>query len=414
MLRFFLLFLTPLALPAETLSLAEALRRAEAGHPVLAAEGYAGRAAEALIEQAAARPNPTLDLALENVAGTGALGGAERLETTVQVSRTLERGGKRENRIALARGERDLAGQALAVRRAEVAAATAAAYIAVLAAQERLALSATALTLAHDTAEAAALRVKDAAAPAAESARARVSLASARAEHARIEAALAGARAVLAATWGGEASEVPALSGTLAVPSPLPEYDTLLARLASHPRLAQQQAGVSRHRASLQLALSQASPDVTVAGGVRFLSGGSDAAFVAGVSVPLPFRGQNQGNIRAAREILAGTEQATRVVQAELRTGFNTAWRDLRSALVVAEELRANALPAAEEALSLVRHAHAGGELPLLDVVESRRALVGLRRDLLDADIAAATALVALDALTDPSFPLTTALLSKP
>jgi len=408
MFRSLLFFFTAAVLCAQELSLSEALRRADAQNPSLLAHAYAGRAAEALIDQAALRPNPMLGLELENFAGTGALRGADAVETTVQVSQAFERGGKREKRVTVARREREVTDRDFAVRRAEVLAATVAAYVNVLAAQERLALSAHSLALAQETAEAVTQRVKAAAASSVESSRARATLAVARAEHARAESALAQARAALAVSWGGGVADVPALTGSLPVPAELPSHDALLAKLAAHPRFALQQAAISSRRASLQLAQSQTAQDVTVAGGVRFLRERSDAAFVAGVSVPIPFRGQNQGNIRAARETLAGSEQAALALDAELRAAFTAAWQDLDTARTVARALRADALPATEEALAIVRRAYAQGELPLLDVLETQRAHVALRRDLLDADIAATTALVRLDALTDTSFPLTT------
>jgi outer membrane protein, heavy metal efflux system len=412
MLRSLIFLFTAAGLSAQDLSLAEALRRADANNPSLLAHGYAGRAAEAMIDQAAVRPNPVLGLELENFAGTGTLRGADAVESTVQVSQTFERGGKLAKRVTVARRERDVADREFAVRRAEVFAATATAYVEVIAAQERLALSTTSLALAQETADAVALRVKSAAASTAESTRARASFATARTDHARAESALAQARAALAASWGGGAADVPALARPLPVPADLPSQDALLAKLATHPRFDLQQAAISSRRASLQLAQSQTAQDVTVAGGVRFLREPSDAAFVAGVSVPIPFRGQNQGAIRAARETLAGSEQAALALYAELRAAFTAAWQDLATARTVARDLRTDALPATEEALAIVRRAYTQGELPLLDVLEAQRAHATLRREILDADTAAASALVRLDALTDPAFPLTTALLS--
>lgn len=412
MLRSLLFLFTAAGLSAQDLSLAEALRRAAAQNPSLLAQGYAGRAAEALIDQAAVRPHPTLGFELENFAGTGAFRGADAIESTVQVSQAFERGGKREKRVTVARRERDVADREFAARRSEVLAVTAAAYMDVIAAQERLALSGHALALAQETTRAVALRVKSAVGSTAESARARASLATARADHTRAESALARARATLAASWGGGAADVPALTRALPVPAELPAQDTLLAKLAAHPRFKLQQAAISSRRASLQLARSQTAQDVTVAGGVRFLREGSDAAFVAGVSVPIPFRGQNQGAIRAARETLAGSEQAALALDAELRAAFTAAWQDFAAARTVARDLRAEALPATDEAVAIVRRAYAQGELPLLDLLEVQRAHAALRRELLDADLAAAAALVRLDALTDPTFPLTTALLS--
>lgn len=392
----------------------EALRRAAGRHPSLLAQHHQERAAEALVEQAGLRPNPTLDVSLENFAGTGSVEGVRGLEATVQASQTLERGGKRGKRVALAERERETAAREFAVHRAEILAATAAAYVEAVAAQQRLALAAEPLRLARETVDAAGARVRAGAASPAESARAHAGLAGAEVEFSRAEAALHAARARLAATWGGSPDEVTALPGALHLPAVLPRREDLLARLASHPRLDLQQSHVAGRRAALELEQAQAVQDVTVGGGVRFLRDGSDAAFVAGVSVPLPTRHRNRGNIRAARETLAGAELGAGAVEAELRAAFAAAWQDLASSHAAALILRRQALPATEEAHRAVRHAYEQGQLPLIDVLDAQRALAALRRELLEAESACALALARLDALTDPAFGAFSTLFAQP
>lgn len=395
------------------LSLGDALKRAAAQNPTLAAQGYAERAAEALIEQAGLRPNPTLDVGLENVLGTGRTQGVRSLETTVQASQTFERGGKRENRVALAGREREVAAKEFAVRRAEILTDSAHAYIAVLAAQQRLALAAEPLKLARETVTAVEVRVNAGVASPAETARARAALAAAQADYARAEASLLTARAVLAATWGGVPAEVSGVAGTLQIPDALPSEAAFLTKLSTHTRLDLQQALIAGRRAVLQLQQAQATQDVTASGGLRFLRDGTDAAFVAGFSVPIPYRNKNQGNIRAARENLAGAEQSVRAVEVELRVAFTAAWQDLTAAHLAAQNLRRVALPATEEAYAAVRRAYEQGQLPLIDVLDAQRALVALRRELLDAEAAYAAALARAEALTDVSFPALSALITR-
>ncbi len=396
------------------LTLREALLRAADRNPSLLAQGYHERAAEALIEQAGLRPNPTLDVGLENFAGTGRVQGVRSLETTVQASQAFERGGKREKRVALAGREREAAAKEFAVRRAEVLSTSALAYLETLAAQQRLALAAEPLKLARETVAAVDLRVKAGASSPAESARARAGLASSQADFARAEAGLAAARAALAATWGGNVTEVQSVTGTLQVPAELPAEAPFLAKLAVHPRLDLQQSVIAGRRAALELERAQATQDVTVSGGVRFLREGTDAAFVAGVSVPIPFRNKNQGNIRAARETLAGAEYGVRAVEVELRAEFTAAWQALAAAHTAAQSLRREAMPATEEAYAAVRRAYEQGQLPLIDVLDAQRALVALRKDLLETEIAYAGALTRAEALTDASFAAVSALIAQP
>lgn len=399
--------------PASRLTLAQTLALAAERHPALAAQAYQERAAAGLIEQAGLRPNPTVEVGLENVLGTGRVQGLRSLEATVQASQTFERGGKREKRVALATRERDTATKEFSVRRTEILAATAAAYVNTVAARQRLTLAAEPVRLARETLALIESRVRAGAASVIDSARARAAVILAEGEFARTEAALVSARATLAATWGGHLAEVGGLTGTLRVPDALPDENEFRVHLASHPRLEQQAAVIAGRRAHLDLEQAQAKQDVTASGGVRFLRDGTDAAFVAGVSVPLPTRNKNQGNIRAARETLAGAEHTVRVITAELDAAFTAAWQELAAAHALAQKLRRDALPATEEAHAAVRRAYEAGQLPLIDVLDAQRALVALRREILDAESAYAAALARAESLTAPTFPATTALLSS-
>ena len=105
-------------------------------------------------------------------------------------------------------------------------------------------------------------------------------------------------------------------------------------------------------------------------------------------------------------------EQTVRAVDSELRAAFAAAWQDLRAAHTTAKNLRRDALPATQEAYNIVRRAYDEGHLPLIDVLDAQRALVAIRREILDADVAYAVALARAEGLTTTAFPTTTALLS--
>ena len=387
------------------------LRRATERHPQLEARRAGERAVEARSEQAGLRPNPTVEVALENALGTGDLQGVRGLETTVQAQQTLERGGKREKRLAVAGQDRETAVRETAVIQTEVLTATAIAYVEVLAAQQRLELAESPVALARETLASVSARVQAGAGATAEVARARVALALAEAELARNQTQLHSARTALAAIWGGQPQDVGTLPGRVRTTDALPAEATLLVALDRHARLEWQRSLVTGRRLDLDLEQAQAVPDVTVAGGIRFLRTGNDAAFVAGVSIPLMRRNQNQGLIRAARETVDGAEWELRGAERSLRAEFTTAWLDLHSALAAARTLRRDALPPTDEALALVQEAYRSGELPLMDVLDAQREQIQLRRELLEHETAFALALVRVDGLTSTTFPHTAALL---
>ena len=394
------------------LSLGEALTRAADRNPSLVAHSFGERAAAAWVEQSGLRPNPHLEVQFENFAGTGRLRGVDELETTVQASQTLERGDKRGKRVTLASRERDLAAREFAARRADATSAAAHAFVALLGAQHRAALAEEPLRLATQTAGLVEARVRAGEVSPIESARIRAMLATARADLARAQAGVAAARTSLAATWGGATADVPRAAGVLRLPASVPDADALLAHLARHPKLELQRAVIATRRAGVEVEQSRAVQDITVAGGIRFLRESRDAGLVAGVSMPLPTRNQNQGGIRAARENLAGAEQALRATEIELRATFTAAWEELKAAHATATALRREALPVMEEAHALVRRAYEQGQLAIIDVQEAQRALAGVRREILDAELAYATALARAEAAAAAPFTATAQLLS--
>jgi cobalt-zinc-cadmium efflux system outer membrane protein len=198
------------------------------------------------------------------------------------------------------------------------------------------------------------------------------------------------------------------------LPETLPSEEALRAQIQDHPRLGAQRALIASRQAALTMQRAQTAQDLTVGGGVRFFREGNDAAFVAGVSMPLPMRRQNQGNIRAAREFLAGAEETARATEYALRSEFTHAWLELTTAHRIAQHWRGEARSATEESHAIVRRAYDQGQLPFIDVLDAERALIAVRQKILEAEIAYARALVRVESFGDRAFPLTTALFSGP
>lgn len=400
--------------PTPALSLDDALGFVATRHPELLARRHREEAAAARIEQAGLRPDPELEFTLENALGTGAFRGVRGIEATVLASQTLERGGKRERRTDLATRLREVEFAASEVLLAELSANAVSAYVGVVLAKERSALAGENLALAREMLTAVERLHGDGTASAAEIARARVAVATAEVDVRRAEADSLRARTALAAAWGGRAEDVAAVAGSLRSPTAVPTEAELQPGLATHPSLAWHEARIAREEASVALVHTASTADLTAAAGVRYVREGSDAGFVAGLSVPLPNRTRTRSEVRAAQAVLDGAEQDLRAAETALQADLARACQDLAAARLTLDLLREQALPAAEQARAEVRRAHAEGFLPLIDVLETQRTLLALRRDLLDAQCAFATALAAAESLADRTYPRTRALLSLP
>jgi len=412
----FLLLAAALVPPAAraALTLDAALARTAAQHPRLLAQASRVDAATAAAERAGYAPNPVLNVTLENFAGTGEARGADILEGTVEYSQTIERGDKRARRTAVATAEREIASREGAVTRATIAGSAARDYVAAVVAAQRLAIARSLADLARAAVQDADARYAAGDASATEPARAQAALAIALADLARREVAVTQARSALAAHWAGEPADAVPQEDTVRLPAALPDATTWRARLEQHPLLALEQARLTSHRAAIDLEQANATPDLNVAGGVRYLNASSDAAFVAAIAVPLPVRHRNQAGIRAAQQALATAEYEAGAATRELRASFSAAWQDLVAAYAAAQQLRDQALPAAVNATVVLRRARTAGQASQFEVLETERVHGSLRRELLDQEAAFADALVRLETLVDPSFPATRQLLAPP
>jgi len=396
------------------LTLVTALQRATAQNPNLAAQRLDSEAAAGQMDQAQLRPVPTLAFEMENFVGTDTRRGFNSLEATVQARQQIERGDKLAKRVALAEHEQFVAIDQLSVRRAQVLAQTTTLFLAALTAERHLQFTTEALRQRQETAAAIDLAVRSGVTSPAESARSRAALAIASVKQSQSAAKLHAARTQLASLWGQSTvpSEFPV--GTLTIPSELPDRDALRARLNRHPRLALQSSLIAGQRANLDLQHAQTTSDLTVSGGIKFFREGSDAAFVAGVSLPFPSRQTNRGNIRTARATLTRAEVTTRSIEVELTLAFDSAWQELAATHAAALALRTDALPALREAQAIIQSAYDQGQLPFTDVLEAQHAVATLAHEIFEYEATFASALVQLDALTDLSFPLTQALLYSP
>ena len=398
------------------LTLGDVLARTAESNPELLALGFGQDAADGRVTQAGMGPNPTLSLSVENFGGTKLARGSDVMEVTVQASQLIERGDKAGRRVAFAERERDVTQASLALRRSDILAASANAFAKALAESTRLVFAGEQLKLTQETFASASRRLQAATASPSEVARARAALASAQAEFARAKSASSLALATLAASWGGSASEIAEIKGALRLPATPPALARFEAALtvSGNPRLGVSSAVVAGQRAALELESARGVADVTLGVGVRRLNEGPATAFVVGASIPLTIRDDNSGNIRAARAMVRAAEQSLRAAEVEQRAALVAAHAELSAAHAQAAALRREALPAAEEACVSVQSAYDKGALAFIDVLDARRGLIALSRELLDAELAYAFALVRAETLAGTSFTETKALFERP
>lgn len=377
------------AASAAPVSLAAALDNGAETSPRIAQARAQLEAGEARARQAGVGPNPELGLVVENFGGTGPYRAFRSTETTLEVSQRFELGGKRSARRAVAGAERDVAAIALLRAQADLARDIREAHAGLRAAAERAVLAEDNVNRARELVRITGLLVDNGRDPPLSKLRADAILAEATAEASRTYGDYRSAQRTLVALTGIDDDDIAAGDPTDIAPTPvLPGTPTVEERLA----LAERDAA----RARIELARSDAVPDITAGGGVRRFGEGGETAIVASLSIPIPVRNRNQGGIAAAHSDAVAAEAGL----AQIRLDAERSRRDAATLLAAADE-RVAALSGAgsaqaEEAVRIAQIGYNAGKFSLVELIDAQTALNSAKLALIEARVDRARALAAL------------------
>ncbi|WP_176501898.1 TolC family protein [Sphingomonas sp. HMP9] len=378
-----------------------ALLRQSTTAPRLAESEAEIERAQGVAEQARARPNPTIGVLTENVAGSSPYRGFNGAETTFQYSQPFEIGGKRSARIAA--GEAGI----VAARARDLDAR---------------------VTYAYDLARAyAAAEISDR----------RIGLA-----EDEVEEATADLRAARALVGAGKEARLRSLQAETAIDALAAELDLAKAnRIMAYARLAalagveQPYTGLSESlldqdgSASIAVAIDplqaptylsaraerdaaerrvtaerkRTNADVTAVVGVRRLEFDNATAAVAGVSIPLRIFDRNRGNIAASQAELRAADARLAMARYDAQAAAQAGVAQLTAAYarVAAAD---TAMKTAYETYRLARIAYQAGKSPLVELLAARHGLGAARGVVLDARIARLEARASLARLAGRTF----------
>ena len=377
-----------IALPghaAEPLRLEDAIARAVAANPALAAESAELDGTRARARRDALPTPYVIGGDLENVAGSGSLSGVRSAETTLRVGRTIELGGKREARTLL--GDTEVARRQHTANtvRLDIESRTRARYIEVLADQARLQAAREQVALAERTRREVAGWIAAARNPESDLRAAEIAVAEAELAREHAEHELASARLTLAASWGAFTPDFDQVGGDLTPLPPVEPFETLAARLpeSSAQRAARLEADSIAARR--RLAEASAKPDLQVSLGVRRLEALDDQGLVMSVSVPLGTRQRAGYSVAEADAELAALGARREADRIERHQQLFETYQELLHARTEYESLRTKMLPKAEQALAFTRRGFEAGRFSFVSVAQAQKTLFDLRRRSVDA-----------------------------
>jgi outer membrane protein, heavy metal efflux system len=370
--------------PPITLTLAQAVGEAVQRNLSLLAQRAGLSAADAALITARLRPNPILSASADHLdwLGTGFSdeNGAGPSEYAVRVDVPLERGDKRDRRIAVADAARRIAllQFADAVRRLKLDVMLAG--IDLLDATERVTLARDNLEKLQGLVELNDRRLKGGAISPLEATRSRVAMLQYRGTLTSAELAVEAARLRMQLLLGRSSSDPQIdISDHLDVP-PTDVGDDLqsLQRSARdlRPDLLAVRQDQARTAADLKLQLAQGVVDYTVGAEYRRQQGVNGRGNSVGVffSVPLPISSRNQGEIQRAEGDQSRAEKAAAALDLDVMTEVATAYAEFESSRALLTGIERDLIKPATEARDSTTYMYQAGATTLLEVLDAQRA----------------------------------------
>ena len=396
--------LTASAQSPETLTLDDAFTRVDQSHPDLRLIEGRRRVLSAELERANLPPGLSAGFGVENALGTGEASGFKQVEITLNLAGVLERGGKLDARRTLAQSRIDALAVQRETKRLDLLAEVARRYLAVNAAQEQHRIAEQDVAQRKRTVVGAKQRLDAGASPESVVLTAQAALARAEMERDRAVQRGVAARQHLAALWGERNPAFDVVAGNPFLLPDIAAFAELDALLASTPELArfadEQRIGEAR----MQLARSQATPDLDWQVGVRRLQATDDFALVGSVSMPLGSARRAQPELRAAEAELALVGIEREVQGLSLYSTLAEAHgRYLVSQLEVGR-MQSDVLPKLARAESAAERAYRGGAISYLEWAQLQSERTNARKQQLEAALDAQRALIEIQRLTGQAF----------
>jgi cobalt-zinc-cadmium efflux system outer membrane protein len=367
------------------LTIKEAAAKALLQNPTLSAFSLEKRVKEAQTLQAGLRPNPHLEIEVDDAAGSGQFTGFDHSEITVQLGQLIELGGKRAARVNASRISEKLADWDYNGKRLDVLTEVNKTFIEVLRTQHKVSLSEDLIKLGNQFYDAVSERVRTGKVAPIQKVKAGVVLSTFKLETKKSKMMLEQYRRKLSSTWGSIEPDFLSVVGNLFEISPVPPLEMLNQKISETPYVQRWKTLEDRRKAILELEQAKRTPDITIKGGYRRLEQTNDNAITFGVSVPLKFFNRNQGAISEAQNNLAKTKEERRAAEIIANKNFLEAYQALVFAHSQASTLHSETIPAAQKSFDGINEGYRFGKFSFLDVLDSQKILFQTKEQYLDA-----------------------------
>ena len=355
--------------------------------------------AKGLKRQAGVRPAPILSL---NGATGKPLGTIGQEEYGAEYSQSIETFGKRGKRIRVADFSIGIAEADLQQRSQQLAYEIRTAYAEVLAERHKLKLLSDLIVLNQDTLRLTEARVKEGDVAQLEARLLKVEISRADVLRRGVQGRLTSAELELRRMVGLD-RDTPIPDADILAPPPIDLDSLKRSALENRSDLKTARLEEEQQAAGVDLARSEAKPDVTVSAGYTrqdnqfdglfgFNTAGSlspirsqDNMLNFGVSIPLRTGRSGAGNVQAATARASGTRLRREYIERNISSELENAYRRWQTAADSLRMLQSGVLDPSTSNLAVIREAYRLGQLRLLDVLNEQRRLVDTQMAFIDA-----------------------------
>ncbi|UCB54489.1 MAG: TolC family protein, partial [Thiotrichales bacterium] len=369
----------------DSLTLEQAIVNVLEHNPSLKAAGFDSKAAAARIRTAQLKPALHTSIEFENFGGSGIFDGTDLLESTLSLSKVLELGDKARLRGDVARDKAMVLRNEQDAERLDLLAETANRFIEVITRQERHVIAKEFLTLAQDTHDVVAMRVKAGKSANAELRRAKISLERIKLKHKQSGYSLETARFKLASLWGETEAHFSIARGDILQTNEPTAFETLVQLLDNNPDLIRLATEKRLAETRIQLERSGRRADIKLAGGLRHFNATDDVGLVVSLDIPFGSRSRAAPKIEEAEFYNQRSPLDLEQRRLELHTTLFEVHQEMSQAVDAVTSLRDTIIPLAERALNDYEKGYAAGRYSLLELNVAQKTLLDSRLELVEA-----------------------------
>ncbi len=383
----------------DTISLYDAIYRANASHPALSALNYQLSAQQANAIQAGLSASPKVRLEIADAGGSGNFQGFDSAQTTLGIAWFIE-GDIRDGYQGLANANTQSVLTETKLKRLEISSETARLYMIGLANQTRLKMNQQSVALAANTVAEIKKRRRAGKNTTADLARAEAELARRKLDAEDIEHELDSSYHLLAAQWGETKPGFSQLSGNIfKLPQPI-AFESLEQRLPQNPEFIRLLSQRNVKQAALQLEKSKSSSPWEVNLAVRQYELTQDQALVAGISIPFGERSRNSAGIARAQAQLSRLDAEEKAIQVQYITSLFVQYQEYKHNLHRVKAYREEIIPKLKFALKKTQRAYQVGRYSYLEWQSVQSELITAQTELLESSIEAHLKMIEIERLT--------------